>query len=76
MPQASEPRATTIAYIIQPSYQKMISLTPGFHLIKMARSKEMAPTMRARICELSRDWPDYKCIQKAYPEIPFATISF
>ena len=42
----------------------------------MARNKEMAPTMRARICELNSIGWGYRKIHKKYPEIPVSTIRY
>ncbi|KAJ5475057.1 hypothetical protein N7539_008123 [Penicillium diatomitis] len=42
----------------------------------MARSKELTPTLRARICELyAINW-GYKRIHKRYPWIPLSTIRY
>ena len=42
----------------------------------MARSKELIPTLRARICELHDIGWGYKRIHKRYPWIPLSTIAY
>lgn len=42
----------------------------------MPRSKELAPTLRARLCELKDIGWSYRQIQIRYPEIPKSTIRY
>jgi transposase len=42
----------------------------------MARSKELTPTIRARICELHDIGWGYKRIHTRYPQIPLSTIQY
>ncbi|KAJ5886319.1 uncharacterized protein N7473_008993 [Penicillium subrubescens] len=42
----------------------------------MARSKELTPTLRARICELHDIGWGYRRIQKRYPWIPLSTVRY
>lgn len=42
----------------------------------MARSKELTPTMRARLCELRDIGWSYRQIHQRYPDIPLSTIRY
>lgn len=47
---------------------------PYFH--RMAKNKEITPTMRARICELHSIGWGYRKIHTRYPQIPVSTIRY
>jgi transposase len=42
----------------------------------MARSKELTPTIRARISEMHEIGWEYNCIHTRYPQIPLSTIQY
>ena len=46
------------------------------YIHRMAKNKEMTPTMRARICELHSIGWGYRKIHTRYPQIPVSTIRY